>query len=586
MKRLSSATGCNKGDLNNTLVFHPQDGVPVPLRQLAIGVIIIASAFACRRTPPAKTNEAPGNASSSASRTLPQRALPVPPPLIPTPESLPRTRPGRKTGNVKIHLENEPINLNPFADPDAATLQVIADLIYEPLLDCPSPGAPGDYRPVLAESWQLSPDGLRLSLRLRSGVKWHDGHALNALDVQATLEPLLLSNRTNVPVLRASLQDIAAIEVMPDRVVRLVLKRPSASALRALCDVPILPEHLLRGPTGDQAALAKQPVGTGPFRLAAWERGKRIRLARSSTYWATPAALDEITFEIDLDGARALVRTRRGDIDILPRVMAAHYPDDVDPVTLHGAMSLWRMQPDRWAYVAVNHKKQPLGDPQFRQALAALWNREHFARDLHQGLAHALPGPLFAKGAPPARGRDWAIAALEAAGYRDTNTDGVRDQAEKPIRLSLVIAAGARTAATEAHAFVLEARKSGILIDLTTVDAPALLGRVRKGDFDLALMVWDGSPGEDPGLMFGSSGAFNFFGYRSAEVDATLDSLRQTTATSERTVLLDRLGDTLTHDQPVLFLYRFDQPTLVAGRVHDLAAIGARLDLRQVWVDP
>src|SRR6185369_7616505 len=121
--------------------------------------------------------------------------------------------------------------------------------------------------PLLAESWEVSPDGLRVVLRLRPGVWWQDGHGFGVLDVQATIEPLLLAGRGGSPVLRAALADVAGIEIAAERTVRLTLKRPSDLVLRALCDLPMLPDHLLRGATADAAAMARQPVGTGPFRV-------------------------------------------------------------------------------------------------------------------------------------------------------------------------------------------------------------------------------------------------------------------------------------------------------------------------------
>jgi peptide/nickel transport system substrate-binding protein len=551
-------------------------------------LLIVAGIFAmpgvgCRRASTLKPLEE--SDATPAGEALPQRVAPPLPPLMPAPEQVPDPPSVSRGGAIHVHLDTEPSHLNPLADPDAAALQVVAGLVYEPLIDCPGAGGSGAFRPVLAESWQISADGLRISLRLRAGVKWHDGHGFGPLDAQATLETLLFGGGKTGTFLRSSLQDVVAVEIAVERIVRIVLKRPSDFALRALCDIPILPDHLMRGVGSDATALAKQPVGTGPFRFAGWDRGKRIKLARASAYWGRAPALDEITFDIDLDGARSLTRTRRGEIDVLPRVLRAHYPEQVDSVTLHGALSLWRLHPERWAYVAVNHRRPPLGDARFRRALSALWDREHFARDLHQGLAHPIGAPPFAELGPSAPGRDRAIAELEGAGYRDTDADGVRDVAGEPIRQSLLIASGGRTAVTEAHAFVFEARKTGLLLDLTAVDPAVLLARVKKADFDLALLLWEGRPDEDPGLMFGSGGPFNFAGYRSAEVDATLEALRLGVGPTQRQSLLAALGAQLAHDQPVLFLYQFDVPALVARRVHGLAAVGDRIDLRRAWVD-
>lgn len=588
MKRVSSATGYNERDLNNTVVFPSQDRIPLLLGLLAVGVCGAGAPAGCRRASTEKPKPATSADRRGVAESLPQRHSPALPPPVPSPEQISVPSAARRGGVVRIHLESEPSHLNPLADADAGALQVVTGLVYEPLLECPSPGTGGGYRPVLADSWQVSPDGLRVALHLRSGIRWHDGHGFGVLDVQASLEPLLLSSGSGSPILRAFLQDVAAIEIAADRIVRLVLKRPSDFALRALCDLPILPDHLLRGPTADPGGLAKQPVGTGPYRFSAWERGKRIRLLRSSTYWSAAALVDELVFEVDSDGARALLRTRRGEIDILPRVLQVHYPDEVDPVTLHGTLALGRVRPQRWAYVAINHRKPPLGDPHFRRALSALWDRGRFAHDLHQGLAHPLVGPAFATvpAPPPGAGRDRAIAEMDAGGYRDSNADGVRDSAGTPFRHSLLIATGARAAATEAHAFVFEARKAGLLVDPVPVDAATLLTRVRKGDFDLALMLWEGRDDEDPSLIFGSEGPFNYFGYSAPDVDLLIDSIRQAAGPPARQALMTALGAKLARDQPVLFLYRFDVPALIATRVQGVAAVGARFDLRRIWVVP
>ena len=97
---------------------------------------------------------------------------------------------------------------------------------------------------------------MRLAVRVRSGVRWHDHRAFGVLDVQATLEPLLRKGN-DAPVLRAELADVASIELVTERTVRFVLKRPSDLVLRALCDVPILPDHLIRGVRVESAPIAR-----------------------------------------------------------------------------------------------------------------------------------------------------------------------------------------------------------------------------------------------------------------------------------------------------------------------------------------
>jgi peptide/nickel transport system substrate-binding protein len=482
---------------------------------------------------------------------------------------------------LRVHLEAEPPHLNPLLDGHQVIQRVVLGLVYETLLECRDDG----YRPGLAESWEVSPDGARVLLRLRSGARWHDDRPVSAVDVQASFEPLLRSTM-HQPAVRAMLADVEAVDVLPDRMVRLRLARPSRIVLRALCEVPILPGDVLRSGGGALAQLGRQPIGSGPFRLGAWERGKRIRLVRARPLGAGGPFLDEISFEIDTDGARALSRTRRGDIDVLPRVLDVHYPDQVAPGALRETLQLYRLTPDRYSFVVVNQRHGPLADARFRRALAALWDRARLADEVHRGLARPIGAPPFGTVPAPVYDRGAAIRMLDEAGYRDSDGDGVRDRNGAPIRLRLLQVAGARFAAAESRAWALDLRRAGLLLDVDSIDGAALWTRLKQGDFDLAPVVWEGRRDDDPRPLYGDRGEFNFAGYRSDAMTALLDQLRLADGPLHRAPLLQRIAELLAADQPVIFLYRHDVPALVARRVHGLAGSGDRLDLRGVWVDP
>jgi peptide/nickel transport system substrate-binding protein len=330
----------------------------------------------------------------------------------------------------------------------------------------------------------------------------------------------------------------------------------------------------------------RQPVGTGPFRFGGWERGKRIRLERVPEYWGPPVGVDEIVFDLDSDAVRALNRTRRGEMDILTRVLDVHYPDQVDPTTLHGTSALYRLSSRRYSFIVLNHAHQPLGDVQFRRALTELWDRARFASELHADLARPIGGPPLV-GDPPAPpfDRPRAIATLEAAGYRDTDADGVRDQGGKPFRLTMLEPTGNKLFNVEARAFVMEARKAGLLIDLIPSDPALILQRLKKGEFDLVPMTWQGALDEDPLPLYGPGGAFNYTGYRGTALDALLDGVRMADGPGARRPILERLQTLLADEQPVIFLYRYDVPALVGARVRGLAGVGDRFDLRRVWLE-
>jgi ABC-type oligopeptide transport system substrate-binding subunit len=116
-------------------------------------------------------------------------------------------------------------------------------------------------------------------------------------------------------------------------------------------------------------------------------------------------------------------------------------------------------------------------------------------------------------------------------------------------------------------------------------DPATIMQRLKRGEFDFAPMIWQGGPDDVPAALFGSDGAFNHGGYRSSALDALLDEARLAAGPAARAPILERIARLVTDDQPVIFLYGYDVPALVAGRVRGLAAIGDRFDLRRAWLE-
>ena len=569
--------GARLSSLNNTLKSARQ-----ALRLGFFLFALLAVALGCNRKGRDKGKH-PAGAPEAGAVSSAQRPAPVVAPTVrPLPEVAPLPGPSAQRGGIlKVHLEAEPPHLNPLADTVQVIDRVVGGLVYETLIECTSRG----YQPGLADTWVLSNDGLRLILHLKS-ARWQDDKAFSAMDVQASLEYLTRSPNRSA-LLHAMIADLEGVDMLPDRMVRLRLSRPSDLTLRALCEIPILPAEALRAGSVRLAQLGRFPVGTGPYRVGAWERGKRIKLVRARPAAAEDAPmLDEIDFEIDSDPARALTRLRRGDIDILPRVSEVHFPEQVSQATLRDSLHLSMLTPDRYSFVALNTRRGVLADAAFRHALSLLWDRARFAGEIHHGLARPIGAPTFGKVAPDQFDRTQAADLLEQAGFRDTDGDGVREVGGAAIRLAFLLPAGARTLATEVRAFAMDLRRAGILLDTTSLDGSALLARLERGDFDLAALTWDGRQDEDARLLLTSQGDFQYTGYKSDRFVAAIDQVRGASSPATRAPFLQELADILAADRPALFLYRHDVPAVASRRVHGLAAVGDRLDLRAVWVEP
>jgi peptide/nickel transport system substrate-binding protein len=505
--------------------------------------------------------------------------------LLPTLKTLPESALGlqkgaQRGGNLRVHLESEPPHLNPLMNSLQNIQRVTSNLIYETLLECPN----GDYQPGLAESWEISQDRMRIVFNLRQGIRFNDNRPFSSIDVQATLEYLQRSSRRWSPY-HPLLSDVEAVDMVQDRQVRIRLFRPSDLTLRALCEIPIFPADPLRIGGAQLAQLSRNPVGTGPYRVASWERGKRIRLVRARpTPPSQPPFLDEIVFDIDTDLSRALLRVRRGEIDVLPRLLDIHFPEQISPAALRGTIEVYRLAPERYSYIVLNNRRGALSDARFREALSLLWDRSRFASEIHHGLAEPIGAPTFGFASPDPFNPAKAARLFEESGFRDTDSDGVREVGGEAIRLTFLVPSASRILAREAKAYALELRRIGILLDLVYLDSAALIARVEEGEFDMAPFLWEGQRDEDPRLLTGLKGDYQFTGYRSEGFSNLLELARTAESPRERQITLQKLGALLAADRPVLYLYRHSSVLLVNSKVHGLAAVGDRLDFRSVWM--
>ncbi|MBI4635461.1 MAG: hypothetical protein HY727_03840 [Candidatus Rokubacteria bacterium] len=121
--------------------------------------------------------------------------------------------------------------------------------------------------PELAESWKLL-DDLTWQLRLRKGVVFHDGEPFNAEAVRFTIQRVLDPNQKSPN--RATISEIARVDVVDDHTVNLVTRQPYAPLLNRLIDFPIVPPRYTAEKGSQGQAL--RPVGTGPFRFMGWSR--------------------------------------------------------------------------------------------------------------------------------------------------------------------------------------------------------------------------------------------------------------------------------------------------------------------------
>ena len=278
--------------------------------------------------------------------------------------------------DVKIGLVLEPPSLDPTAEAAAAVDEVVYANVFEGLTRF----APdGSTIPGLAESWEISEDGLIYTFHLHDGVTFHDGTTMDAEDVKFSLERINAEGSLNAQ--KALYADIASVEVVDPLIVKVTLSKPNGSFIYNLAwgdAVIVAPESADGNKTN--------PIGTGPFKFSDRVEGDHIDLVRNPDYWGNPVALESATFRFIADPTAAFAALQAGDVDAFPNFPApetvAQFENDPRFRVVIGAT-------EGETILAMNNGKAPLDNIKVREAIAHAIDRQAI-----------IDGAMFGYGTP------------------------------------------------------------------------------------------------------------------------------------------------------------------------------------------
>lgn len=511
-----------------------------------------------------------------------QRAAEQPPRAEPPADEAVATR-ERRPNTLRIQLDAAPRHLHPMVQPTVAGERITRGTVFETLVryEPPADGhGPGRYQPGLAERWTVSPREIRIELR--EGATFHDGTRVTSVDVQFSLDAAR-SKRVGADHLRAMLADVSSVDIAGPRTVRVRLERWNGYALRALAEVPILPQDVYR----KRMDASRGPVvGSGPFRVASWT-DQLVRLERYDGYWGEPAGVDAVEFVVDGDAASALTAAKRGELDVIPALIDEHYPEQASAPAIAGSFVGLRLRPVELRFAVVNHRVPPFDDTRVRRAVALLVDRGTIVKKVHGSLARPATGAVW-PGGPGDAGEttelpyDPVAAArlLDAAGWRDADGDGIRERDGE--RLHIVVLALPGSGGDERDIIVKSLRRSGFFVELRRGPDAVLLARMAEGAFHLGFVEWHTTVDADLSAVFGTGGAMNYGGFSDPRVDAVLDRLRATTEPAERVPVMNELAALLADLMPIIPITVPDPYGLVHERVRNWQAWNGWLDLARV----
>lgn len=435
----------------------------------------------------------------------------------------------------------------------------------------------------LAESWEVSPDNLKMVFHLRKGVLWHDGTPFTSADVLFTYQ---LYIDPNVPTAYAErYRQVQKAEAPDPQTFIVTYTKPLATALESW-SVSIHPKHLLENTDVTKSPLSRKPVGTGPFVFKDWVPGEKIVLEANSNYFEGKPYLKRVVFRIIPDPTTMFLELKTGGVDHMG-LTPIQYERQSDNFAFHRDFRKYRYPAFAYTYLGYNLRRPMFQDKRVRQALSYAINKKELVEGVLFGLGQVASGP-YKPGSwphnPNVRKYDYnperARALLAEAGWRDSDGDGFLDRDGRLFSFVIVTNQGNDQRIKAGEIIQRRLREVGIEVKLRVIEWASFLKEfINPGKFDATILGWTIPIDPDAFNVWHSSktgtGELNFIKFVSTEVDELLEKGRRTLDQKQRKAIYDRFQEILAEEQPYTFLYVPDSLPVVAARLHGIKAAPA-----------
>jgi len=404
--------------------------------------------------------------------------------------------------------------------------------------------------PQLALSHETSADGRSVTIRLRPGVKFHDGEPFDAEAAKFSLERHLNEQGS---FRRAEIAQIDKVAVLDPMTIRLALKAPFAPLMAQLTDrAGMMVSPKAARALGDKFGTA--PVCAGPYKFTERVAQDRIVVDRFPDYWDKGrVTIDRIVYRPIQDSTVRLANLRSGQLDLLERMLAT----DIDAVKKDNRLRLATGVELGYQGITINvangeKANSPLGkDARVRRALELSIDREAIDNVVFNGVQTpnnqwvSPSNPFYqAKFPTPKRDVARARALLKEAGVTG------------PVTLDFMVPNNPETRAV-AEVIQSMAAEAGFDLKIRVTEFATSLNEAEKGNFQLYMLAWSGRTDPDGNLFSFASckGPLNYGRFCDPAMDELLQKARSVTSMAERKALYEQVAAKWLTEGSVIYLY-------------------------------
>jgi peptide/nickel transport system substrate-binding protein len=447
----------------------------------------------------------------------------------------------------------------------------------------------------LAESWEISANGLIITFHLRKGVKWHDGRPFTAADVlytyQVTIDP------KTPTAYSGDFLKVKKAEILNDYTFRVTYDKPFALALISWGSA-ILPRHLLAGKDITKSPLKRRPIGTGPYMFKEWVAGQKIVLISNPDYFEGRPYIDGYITRIIPDTATMFLELRAQGISYMD-LTPLQYTRQTENNLFKKYFNKYRYLGFKYTYLGYNLKNLLFTDKRVRQAISYAINKEEIISGVLLGLGKPATGP-YKPGTWAYNGNvktypynpKKAKELLREAGWIDVNGDGILEKGGQSFVFEIITNQGNETRQKCAEIIQRQLKEVGINVKIRILEWAAFVNDfINKRRFDAVILGWTIPLDPDAYDVWHSSKTapeeLNFISYKNKEVDELLDEGRSTFNQKERKKYYDRFQEILAEDQPYTFLYVPEELIIISNRFRGIEPAPIGLDYNFIkWYVP
>jgi ABC-type transport system substrate-binding protein len=471
-----------------------------------------------------------------------------------------------------LNLGSEPSTLNPITSSDAYSSNV-QSYVLESL--CERDVDTYEFKPALATSWKLSPDKTIFQFKIRKDVKWHDGKPLTVQDIKFSFD-VLFDDRYNTAHQRPYYSGLKEVEILSDDEVRFYARDGYYKNFDSAAGLTIVPKHIYENPK-EMKKLNKILIGTGPYKLGKYEKGKKIVLEKNMEYWGNndPEKSKENNFKkIQLKFVKetnvALEMHKKGSIDYL-----GLKPEDYVKQTTgkEWGTKLTKVKtqnkaPKGYSFYGWNFKNKLFQDKRVRRALAHLVNRPMMLEKFEFGMSEYATGPQYVqsdyaskKVKPILYDPEKAAKLLKEAGWKDTDGDLILDKVidGQKVKFSFTVVDANKEFEKYDTIFKEDAKKAGIDVQIKIVEWNSFVKLLNERKFDAVRLGWTGGGIDwEPKQIWHTSSipsGSNFISYSNKKVDKLIDEARLIFDKSKRTKVLQKVYEMIAEDAPYAFFF-------------------------------